>query len=106
MLKSFIPAIVFAAALAAPAVSFAQSNDPVTRAQVQADLVQLEQANGRPSMNTGNDPHYPADIQADEARVAAQNDATNGYGGVASGSSDARGLAVSTADWKAMYGHH
>ncbi|HEY2606276.1 MAG TPA: DUF4148 domain-containing protein, partial [Paraburkholderia sp.] len=34
MLRSLIPALALASALAAPAVSFAQSNEPVTRAQV------------------------------------------------------------------------
>jgi hypothetical protein len=54
MLKSLIPAVALASALAAPAVSFAQSNGPVTRAQVRAELVQLEQAGWRPAMGMGN----------------------------------------------------
>jgi hypothetical protein len=59
---------VLAVALAAPIVSFAQdANGPVTRAQVEAELVQLENAGYRPSPN---DPHYPADIQAAEAARA------------------------------------
>ena len=44
MIKSLIPAVALASALVAPAVSFAQSNGPVTRAQVRAELVQLEKA--------------------------------------------------------------
>src|SRR5258707_800140 len=86
MLKSLIPAIALASALAAPAVAFAQSNGPVTRAQVRAELVQLEKAGWRPAMGMGNNPDYPAGIQAAEAKVAAQNGAT-GVGGVVSGSS-------------------
>jgi hypothetical protein len=102
-MKSLIQAVVVAAALAAPVAVFAQSNQPVTRAQVRAELVQLEKAGYNPAH--GEDPSYPADIQAAEARVAAQNGATSGYGGVVSGSSDAGRPAVSKADWNAMYNH-
>jgi hypothetical protein len=69
-----------ALALAAPAISFAQTTDqPVTRAQVRADLLQLENAGWRPS---SQDASYPSDIQAAEARVHS-GDATTGYGGAA-----------------------
>lgn len=87
-MKSLIQAVVIAAVLAAPVASFAQSNQPVTRAQVRAELIQLENAGYQPGHA---DPHYPADIQAAQARVDAQNGtaqpAENGYGGVVSGSS-------------------
>jgi hypothetical protein len=64
--------------LAAPAISFAQTTDqPVTRAQVRADLVQLENAGWRPN---SQDAYYPSDIQAAEARVHS-GDTTTGYGG-------------------------
>jgi cytochrome c556 len=102
-MKNLIQAVVVAAALAAPVAVFAQSNQPVTRAQVRAELIQLEKAGYNPAR--GEDPYYPADIQAAEAKVAAQNGATSGYGGVASGSSDAGRPAVSKADWNAMYNH-
>lgn len=69
-----------ALALAAPAMSFAQTTDaPVTRAQVRADLIQLENAGYRP---TSEDTYYPADIQAAEARVHANDTASSAYGGV------------------------
>jgi hypothetical protein len=100
-MKSLIQAVVVAAALVAPVAAFAQANQGVTRAQVRAELVQLEKAGYNPSR--GEDPYYPADIQAAEAKVAAQNAAT-GVGGVASGSSDAGRPTVSKADWNAMYG--
>jgi hypothetical protein len=100
-MKSLIQAVVVAAALAAPVAVFAQSNQPVTRAQVRAELVQLEQTGWRPA--AGADPHYPEDIQAAEAKVAAQNGAASGYGGAVSSSSDAGRPAVSKADWNAMY---
>jgi hypothetical protein len=86
VLRSLIPAVVLASGLAVPAVSFAQqSNGPVTRAQVRAELVQLEKAGWRPAMGMGNNPDYPAGIQAAEAKVAAQNEVTASYGGVAGG---------------------
>jgi len=52
----------------------------------------------------GDNTTYPAQIQAAETRVAAQNAAT-GVGGVVSGSSDGGRPAVSKADWNAMYNH-
>jgi hypothetical protein len=105
-IKSLVSAVALASALAVPAVSFAQqSNGPVTRAQVRAELVQLEQAGWRPAMDMGNNPHYPDGIQAAEAKVAAQNGAASGYGGVVSGSSEAGRPAVSMADRNAMYSH-
>jgi hypothetical protein len=86
MIKSLIPAVVLASALAAPVVSFAQqSNAPVTRAQVRAELVQLEKAGYQ--AGRGNDLYYPADIQVAEARVAGQNGASSSAGGVLSGAS-------------------
>ncbi|SDF87387.1 DUF4148 domain-containing protein [Paraburkholderia phenazinium] len=101
-MKSLIQAVVVAAALAAPALSFAQSNAPVTRAQVRAELVQLEKAGYR----TGDDDtHYPVAVQAAEARIAAQNGAASGYGGVVSGESESGRGRVSAADWNAMYSH-
>ena len=67
-MKSLIQAVVVAAVLAAPVSSFAQSNQPVTRAQVRAELIQLEKAGYQPGRSY---PYYPADIQAAQARVAA-----------------------------------
>ncbi|MGF6723468.1 Ni/Co efflux regulator RcnB [Paraburkholderia sp. GAS41] len=84
-MKSLIQAVVVAAALAAPVAVFAQSNQPVTRAEVRAQLVQLEQTGWRPG--EGDHTSYPVQTQAAEAKVAAENGAT-GVGGVASGSSD------------------
>ncbi|SDD49511.1 DUF4148 domain-containing protein [Paraburkholderia lycopersici] len=83
-MKSLIKAVALAAVLAAPVVSFAQSqgsNGPVTRAQVRNELAQLEAAGYRPS---ANDLYYPNDLQKAEARVNAQ---TGGYGPATSGSS-------------------
>lgn len=94
-MKSLINAVALAVVLAAPAVSFAQSqpaNGPVTREQVRNELVQLEKAGYRPSVN---DQYYPDDIQAAEARVHAQQGAQmSGYGPATSGSSQSGGPAV------------
>jgi len=78
--------------LTIPALTFAQeSSQPVTRAQVRAELVQLEQAGYNPS--AGEDTHYPADIQAAGARVAGGSQTaqtTSAVGGIPlSGSSQA-----------------
>ncbi|SAL68839.1 membrane protein [Caballeronia udeis] len=86
-MKSLLYTAIAASVLAIPVVSFAQqSNAPVTRAQVRAELIQIEQAGYNPG---GHDPNYPRDIQAAQARVvAAQAQAQTGsYGPAVSGSS-------------------
>jgi hypothetical protein len=103
-MKSLIQAVVIAAALSAPVAVFAQSNVPVTRAQVRAELVQLENAGYRPG--DGDRTTYPAQIQAAEAKVAAQNAQTataqnrvadtSGMGGVVSGSSSSGAPAAAS----------
>ncbi|OMG71242.1 hypothetical protein BW685_22810 [Burkholderia ubonensis] len=70
-MKSLICFALEAAALTGATASFAQSTStPLTRAEVMADLIRVEQAGYQPA--AGDDPHYPDDIQAAEARVAAQ----------------------------------
>ncbi|SMG58142.1 DUF4148 domain-containing protein [Paraburkholderia susongensis] len=108
-MKTLISAVAIAAALVAPVASFAQSSQPVTRAQVRAELVQLEKAGYNP---VGDYMNYPANIQAAQARVDAQNGTTiaantantSGYGAPAAGTSQA-GYAVSPskADSKSVY---
>ena len=93
-IKSLIEAGVIAALIAAPLAAIAQSNqanEPVTRAQVRAELSQLEKAGYDPSNSNAID--YPANIQAAEAKVAAQNQAAqnSGYGSPANGSSQRNG---------------
>lgn len=83
-MKSLIKAVALVVVLAAPVAAFAQSDQqPLTRAQVKAQLKQLEDAGYNPAVAT--DATYPADIQAAEARVAAQN--ATGYGSPAGGTS-------------------
>jgi len=105
-MKLLIEAVVVATVLAAPVASFAQqSNAPITRAQVRAELVQLEKAGYNRTKR--DDATYPADIQAAEARVAAQNAqaATTGVGGVASGAAQS-GHHTVAANGEPLYGHH
>src|SRR5258707_15437884 len=105
-MKSLIYVALVASALAAPVLSFAQeSNGPVTRAEVRADLVRLEQAGYRPGVN---DVHYPADIQAAEARVQAQDGTTlnnTAVGGVSDGSSQAGAPTTKSGTHSIYFGH-
>ena len=106
-MKIFCQAFFVAAVLAVPVAAFAQqSNTPVTRAQVRAELVQLEKAGYNPAKR---DNAYPDDIQAAEARVAAQNDAehaaSTGVGGVTGGAAQS-GHHSASANWEPLYGHH
>ncbi|SDB86966.1 DUF4148 domain-containing protein [Paraburkholderia lycopersici] len=85
-MKNLIATALAATVLAAPALSFAQANQaPVTRAQVRAELVQLEKAGYRPGLSS---PYYPQDLQTAQARVAQQNGAaeTTAYGASTNGS--------------------
>ncbi|HEV3424222.1 MAG TPA: DUF4148 domain-containing protein [Paraburkholderia sp.] len=88
-MKSLIKAVVIAALVTAPLAAFAQSNQPLTRAQVRAELVQVEKAGYNPSDWI----HYPENIQAAEARVAAEKGAAqadaSGYGSSADSTSQA-----------------
>jgi Ni/Co efflux regulator RcnB len=85
-MKSFVYAAVAASILAAPLAAFAQSDaqQPATRAQVRADLIQLEQNGYRPE---ASDAQYPDNIQAAERRAQASPQTqtlthadTSGYG--------------------------
>ncbi|CAB3748676.1 DUF4148 domain-containing protein [Paraburkholderia humisilvae] len=91
-MKTLIYLTLAASAIAAPALSFAQSS--LTRAEVNADLARVEQAGYDPS--SGEHVNYPADIQAAEAKIWAQNMSTSGVGGSVSGSS-ASGSRISKA---------
>ena len=97
-----------AAALALlPAVAFAQtSNEPPTHAQVMNQLTQLRQDGYKPSKI-----HYPADIEAAQARVAAQGGttatSTSGFGGATDGAMHAGSAMQSNSmQWHSMFAHH
>ena len=102
MKNLFVCLAVAAGALAAPTLSFAQStNAPVTRAEVRADLVRVEKAGYQPGI--GEDINYPADIQAAEAKIAAQdsqkmsNDAVGGVAPMSTSSGTAASKPARTA---------
>ena len=68
-MKSRIKVVAVAAAMVIPALSQAQSNQPVTRAQVREQLVQLENV----GYNPGLDEDYPREVQHALKLVARQN---------------------------------
>jgi hypothetical protein len=87
--------ITAAALLTSPFAAFAQTaqtdmspSDSLTRAQVQQDQMQVQQAGYNNAV--GDQASYPQEAQAAEARVGAQqvrDGANSGYGGVMTGSS-------------------
>jgi len=105
-MKSSIRMLALASALL-PAAAFAQtSNEPLTHAQVMHQLAQLRADGYKPSKL-----HYPADIQAAEARVAAQRGttatSTSGFGGTTDGATQSGpAMQPNGRRWRSMYGHH
>ncbi|MFM0643938.1 DUF4148 domain-containing protein [Paraburkholderia bryophila] len=70
-MKSLASLVVATSFLVIPLCGFAQQTSaPLTRAEVRAELVQIEKAGYSPS--TGEDQAYPKDIQAAEAKVSAE----------------------------------
>jgi Domain of unknown function (DUF4148) len=79
----FVQSLIVAAVVIVPAVSFAQSNGPVTRADVRAQLVQLEKAGYNPA---SDQTQYPKNIEAAQARLNAESSVSaTSYGASASG---------------------
>jgi hypothetical protein len=73
-----VQSLLVAAAVAFPALSFAQTNQPLTRAEVRAQLVQLENVGYNPASDQAQ---YPKNIEAANARLSAQEDlASSSYG--------------------------
>ncbi|MFM0480598.1 DUF4148 domain-containing protein [Paraburkholderia strydomiana] len=108
-MMKLLQAVIIVVALATPLSSFAQqSNGPVSRAQVRAEVVQLEKAGYNPAQR--DEARYPADIQAAEARVAAGNSSAQanaqGVGGVPGGAAQS-GQRTSVATRKnTLFAHH
>jgi Domain of unknown function (DUF4148) len=92
-MKTFIQAIAVIAVLATPVASFAQSSQPMTRAEVREQLVQAENAGYTPGATDAY--AYPQNMRAAEAIVAAQNGApqNTSYGSSTNGQSQS-GTAV------------
>ncbi|WP_408320408.1 MULTISPECIES: DUF4148 domain-containing protein [unclassified Paraburkholderia] len=105
-MKTLIYAALIAGVLATPVASFAQdTTGPLTRAELRADLIQAEHAGYRPA---AYDVNYPADIQAAEARVQAQDvtaPGSTGAGGVSDGSSQADAPTVTGSTHSIYFGH-
>lgn len=103
-MKSHWYAALVMGLLALPTASFAQdAGASLTRKDVEADLIRLEQAGYRPSKL-----HYPADIQTAEARLHAQDAAASsndGVGGVSDGSSQASAPRTAVGAGS-LYAHH
>lgn len=70
-MKTLVCLVLVSGALASPVVGFAQSTAPITHAQVLADLIRLEQAGYH--VGDGDATTYPVEIQAAEAKIAAQD---------------------------------
>ncbi|SAL32655.1 membrane protein [Caballeronia arvi] len=90
-----IQSLIVAVAVALPAFSFAQSNQPITRAEVRAQLVELQKAGYDPA---SDQTQYPQNIQAAQARIDAAKGLTaygaSVSGGYASGSRSAESTVI------------
>jgi hypothetical protein len=81
--------LALVATLAMPLAAFAQqSQGGLTRAEVRAQLVELEQTGWRPSEEG---PTYPDEVQAAEAKVAAKHAAEHVAASTASNAPAASG---------------
>jgi len=103
-MKTLISLTLAVSALASPALTFAQTpSGQLTRAQVHADLIRVEQAGYRPG---GGDDDYPVEIQAAEAKMAEQDDArraADAVGGVAQAGSSQTGMAANAISPRSLY---
>jgi hypothetical protein len=91
-MKSRILAALFVVGTIASPV-FAGTDAPtLTRAQVRAELAQLREVGY--DQSRGDDPTYPAEIQAAEARLAAKHGDAS-YGGISAAGSSSAGARKS-----------
>ncbi|WP_027820850.1 DUF4148 domain-containing protein [Paraburkholderia bannensis] len=107
-MKTTIIGIASIGMLVAPLLAFAQTNTHPTRAEVRAELVQLEKAGYNPAKR--DEATYPSDIQAAEARVAAENAAgglsTSGMGSSTGSASQSGRSSTSHHSTSTLYEHH
>ncbi|WP_028233016.1 DUF4148 domain-containing protein [Paraburkholderia mimosarum] len=107
-MKTTIIGIASIGMLLAPLLSVAQTSTHLTRAEVRAELVQLERAGYNPAK--AKDENYPDDIQAAEARVAAEKAAgglsTSGMGSGTGSASQSGGSSASHHSTSRLYEHH
>ena len=95
-MKTLACLVLASCALVSPVVSFAQSTAPVTRAQVRAELIRLEQAGYH--VGDGDNTTYPEQIQAAEAKIAAQDSQK-------AGNSDVGGATINGTSAAGSYQH-
>jgi hypothetical protein len=107
-MKTLICLTLAVGALASPALTFAQTtSDQLTRAQVRAELIRVEQAGYSPS--AGDDANYPVDIQAAEAKIAEQDRArlaADAVGCIGQGGSAQTGTAAQATVPCSLYAGH
>jgi hypothetical protein len=91
-----VQSLIVAAVVAVPALSFAQSSQPLTRAEVRQELIQLQQAGYNPA---SDETQYPKNIEQAEARLQAEKGiAANAFGGVAAGTSSSGSHAAAPTE--------
>jgi len=90
-----VQSLMVAAALALPALSFAQSNAPLSRADVRAQLIELQKAGYKVGTD---DLHYPQNLEAAEARLNNQSNASASSYGSSSAGTSASGSRAAAAD--------
>ena len=106
-IRTFIVSV--AAAISLPVAAHAQADgSSVTRAKLREELVQLERAGYQPGRN---DPHYPDNLLAAEARIRAAAGAdpyaVSAVGGTTDGRSDSGSRVGATVPQNnALYAHH
>jgi hypothetical protein len=81
-MKMLVKTVFIIAIITLPVVSNARPTMPVTRAQVESELAQLEKAG---YSLAGSDLDYPGNLASAEARLAAQQDESAGRGAIPTG---------------------
>ena|ERR1700712_5569056 len=103
-MKSIAATFVAVSALVVSTLSFAQnSNQPVTRSQVNAELAAFDSVGYTAS---GHQLTYPKDIQAAEAKLHARQGGDAAYGGVGDKSVFASGSPTQPFQSRSMFAHH
>jgi len=97
-----------AAAVSLPAAAHAQTDGAsVTREKLHEELVQLERAGYQPGRD---DPHYPDNLLAAEARIRAAGGAdpyaVNAVGGATDGRSTSGSRVGANGPRNALFAHH
>ncbi|MDH6147106.1 MULTISPECIES: DUF4148 domain-containing protein [Paraburkholderia] len=107
-MKSTLSAIGAVGILLAPLLCSAQPTHSPTRAEVHAQLIQLENAGYNPAKR--DDARYPTDIQKAETRVAARGTAndysTSGMGTTTGSTAESGGHGAMRSTTSTLYEHH